>query len=99
MATHKVVQPPGTLRYVTDTQPGVLEFTKRHGLTNKYFKRMLVGTQDEHKHWQRLVDATWLQHIDSGKIVVVVGGAKYFLDHVAAKRDDMSFDLVSGACS
>ena len=50
--------------------------------------------QDEHKHWQRLVDAMWLQHIDSGKIVVV-GGAKYYLDHVAAKRDDMSFDLRS----
>ena len=88
----KVVQPPGTLRFVPDGKKELIAFSKQYGLRNEYFKLMLDGKRREHLGWQRLAVVKWLQHVETGEIVVVVDGATRFINSVAAERDDMPFD-------
>ena len=93
MLSEWVVQPPSTLRMVPNRLPTtLLNFCKTHGLTKKYFVPMLDGNSPDHKGWQRLDRVRWLHNICTGEYVIVVGGAKLFLECERAKRADMSFN-------
>ena len=89
----KVVQPPGTLRFVPESKKDLVAFAKTHKLRNEYFRDMLNGGRNETNGWQRIQNVRWLRHINTGEYVVVVGGPKRFLDTVAKMRSDMPFTL------
>ena len=87
------MQPPYILRFVPRERKSLTAFTKQFGLRTTYLNDMLSGGRQEHKHWQRLQTTRWLRHEKTGEYVIVVGGPKYFIDHVASTRGDMPFNL------
>ena len=89
----KIVQPPATLRFFPASKPSRIDFCKAYGLRNEYLQDMINGGRSEHKGWQRLDNVRWLQHVETGELIVVVGKPKLFIDTVAKQRSDMPFDL------
>jgi hypothetical protein len=97
-ALFKLVSPEGVLHFVPRInrvqETRLLAFSKAHELRNEYLKNCLglsTISADEHKHWQPLHKVRWLQHIDSGVIVVVVGGAQHFVDSIDSIRERAGF--------
>ena len=64
--------------HVVETNQECLHVSQKHGLRNDYTRRVIAEKQPAHNGWQRLLDAQWLQHADSGVLVAVSGGASNF---------------------
>ena len=83
-----LVSPDGYLHVVADLDT-LRSVSKHHKLRNDYM-RNLVGVQTkalttqrkEASNWQLLENVKWLQRVESREIVVSVGGAQNFLDHL-----------------
>ena len=94
----KLVSPTGVLHFVPrlnrpqETQVALL--AKKHALRPAYLKDILgLGWKqsDEHMHWQPLDKVRFLQHIESGVVVVVVGGPQHFVNTIDAIRESAGF--------
>ena len=95
-----LVESPHTLRIPpSNNKKALCAFSKEHGLRNEYLKdalagkpRILVGAHTQHV-WQSVRHVRWMQHENTGELVVIVGGASQFLRTSRAKQNDMSFIL------
>ena len=63
--------------------------SKHHELRNEYMRNLvgvktkaLTTQRKEASNWQLLENVKWLQRVESREIVVSVGGAQNFLDHL-----------------
>ena len=82
-----LVSEEGFLHVVPDL-PALAVVSREHGLRNQYMRNMVgvpssTARRDkcttDGRTWQELEKCRWLKHLDSGKIVVVVGGPANFV--------------------
>ena len=89
----RIVSAHGTL-HIVQSEAALKQLSSAHRLEERYM-RNLVGLlpsepRGSHKNWQLLAKVRWLQSERTGEHVIVVGGAKNFLETVGA-RADMDF--------
>ena len=93
-----MIRSPGVLHRVPMADAMMLSFSQKHGIKqHKYFKAMLAGSSNvpvdkDEQRWQMPCQARWLQHAESGELVVVIDGPTFFLSSERAKQPDMSFN-------
>ena len=75
--------------HVVDDLATLKRVSKHHELRNEYMRNLvgvktkaLTTQRKEASNWQLLENVKWLQRVESREIVVSVGGAQNFLDHL-----------------
>jgi hypothetical protein len=101
----QLVSPHGVVHHVRDER-ALLQLAKQEDLISrsknqKNLLRDLVDPGNKHaidklpkhrKHWQLLQRVQWLQRVDTGELVPVIGGdGEYFVNEFAAARADTKF--------
>ena len=92
------MSPEGALHFVPRLnrlrEKGLFALATAHNLRTAYLKNALDLTStdaDEHLHWQPLHKVRWLQHVQTGVVVVVVGGPQHFVDSIDSIRESAGF--------
>ena len=92
------MSPEGALHFVPRLnrlrEKGLSALATDHNLRTAYLKNALDLTStdaDEHLHWQPLHKVRWLQHVQTGVVVVVVGGPQHFVDSIDSIRESAGF--------
>lgn len=88
-----LTSPPGVVHLLPNVKRTLIDFCRDHKLKDKkYLMVHLAGKSEETYGWQLVEKHKYLQHVATGKMVVVVGKPKHLFDARAAACERAGLD-------